>query len=84
MRVWRGLTWSVLSLVCIACAAVALEPATDPAVPTRSEGVGQRADLPVLGPAPDITNETWLNTDGPLSLAGLHGKVVLVEFWTFG
>ncbi len=40
--------------------------------------------LPDLGPAPDITNEVWLNTDRPLNLATLRGKVVLVEFWTFG
>lgn len=40
--------------------------------------------LPDLGPAPDIENEIWLNTDRPLDLAALRGKVVLVEFWTFG
>jgi thiol-disulfide isomerase/thioredoxin len=33
--------------------------------------------------APDITNETWLNS-APLHLSGLKGKVVMVEFWTFG
>ena len=26
----------------------------------------------------------WLNTDKPLSLAGLKGKVVLLDFWTYG
>ena len=40
--------------------------------------------LPDLGLAPDITNEVWLNTDQPLNLAALQGRVVLVEFWTFG
>ena len=38
------------------------------------------------GPAPDFTGITaWLNTPGgrPLSLGGLRGKVVLVEFWTY-
>ena len=38
------------------------------------------------GPAPDFTGITnWLNTRGgrPLSLRGLRGKVVLVDFWTF-
>ena len=34
-------------------------------------------------PAPDISNATWLNSQ-PLQLADLKGKVVLVEFWTFG
>lgn len=33
--------------------------------------------------APDITNPTWLNGP-PLHLADLKGKVVMVEFWTFG
>lgn len=41
-------------------------------------------DLPDLGPAPDFTNEVWLNTEAPLDLETLRGKVVLVEFWTFG
>jgi cytochrome c biogenesis protein CcdA/thiol-disulfide isomerase/thioredoxin len=38
------------------------------------------------GPAPSFTGITsWLNTPGgqPLSLAGLRGKVVLVDFWTY-
>ena len=34
-------------------------------------------------PAPEITGQTWLN-GGPLQLTDLKGKVVLVEFWTFG
>lgn len=33
--------------------------------------------------APEIITDTWLNT-GPLKLSDLRGKVVLVEFWTFG
>lgn len=33
--------------------------------------------------APAITNQTWLNS-APLHLADLKGRVVMVEFWTFG
>jgi thiol-disulfide isomerase/thioredoxin len=33
--------------------------------------------------APDITNQTWLNS-APLYLSDLKGKVMMVEFWTFG
>lgn len=37
-----------------------------------------------LGPAPELNNTIWLNTDSPLRLADLRGKVVLLEMWTFG
>jgi len=39
---------------------------------------------PDLGAAPELTNQTWLNTQEPLRLADLHGKVVLINMWTFG
>jgi cytochrome c biogenesis protein CcdA/thiol-disulfide isomerase/thioredoxin len=42
--------------------------------------------LPALGAAPEFTKtERWFNTPGgrPLTLAGLRGHVVLVDFWTY-
>lgn len=33
--------------------------------------------------APELAGETWLNSK-PLTLAALKGRVVLVEFWTYG
>jgi cytochrome c biogenesis protein CcdA/thiol-disulfide isomerase/thioredoxin len=42
--------------------------------------------LPDLGTAPDFTGtEDWFNTPHgrPLSLSGLRGHVVLVDFWTY-
>jgi hypothetical protein len=33
--------------------------------------------------APEIQSAVWIN-GGPTSLADLHGRVVLVEFWTYG
>jgi cytochrome c biogenesis protein CcdA/thiol-disulfide isomerase/thioredoxin len=39
-----------------------------------------------LGTAPEFTNtQRWFNTPGgrPLTLAGLRGHVVLVDFWTY-
>ncbi len=46
----------------------------------------QTPALPNLGPAPEFTdNQRWFNTAGgqALSLAGLRGHVVLVDFWTY-
>jgi len=37
-----------------------------------------------LGPAPELTNTTWLNVNAPLRLANLRGKVVLLDMWTLG
>jgi thiol-disulfide isomerase/thioredoxin len=35
--------------------------------------------------APELAGDRgWLNTDKPLSLAALKGKVVLLDFWTYG
>lgn len=37
-----------------------------------------------LTAAPEFTGiEHWLNSDSPLSMADLRGKVVLVDFWTY-
>lgn len=33
--------------------------------------------------APEITGGPWINSE-PLSLEKLRGRVVVVEFWTFG
>lgn len=33
--------------------------------------------------APEISNEVWINSP-PLRIADLRGKVVLMEFWTYG
>jgi thiol-disulfide isomerase/thioredoxin len=41
------------------------------------------ASLPSRGVPPELYNEVWLNSE-PLKLAGLRGKVIIVEFWTFG
>jgi cytochrome c biogenesis protein CcdA/thiol-disulfide isomerase/thioredoxin len=44
------------------------------------------ANLVNCGPAPDFKDITaWLNTPGgrPLTIAGLRGKVVLIDFWTY-
>jgi len=34
-------------------------------------------------PASDLAGENWINSK-PLTIAHLRGRVVLVEFWTYG
>src|SRR5262249_54343993 len=49
----------------------------------RHQGAGVAADLPVEGRLPSFNGATtWLNSS-PLTPAGLHGQVVLVQFWTY-
>jgi cytochrome c biogenesis protein CcdA/thiol-disulfide isomerase/thioredoxin len=43
----------------------------------------RRLELPVLGPAPEFANtQRWFNS-APLTIAGLRGRVTLVDFWTY-
>jgi cytochrome c biogenesis protein CcdA/thiol-disulfide isomerase/thioredoxin len=63
--------------------------ATAPSEPHSASQAKLLADahgLKDLGPAPEFTEtQDWFNTPGgkPLSLAELHGQVVLVDFWTY-
>jgi thiol-disulfide isomerase/thioredoxin len=34
-------------------------------------------------PGPSWKNQSWLNSDRPLTLEGLRGRVVLLNFWVF-
>jgi cytochrome c biogenesis protein CcdA/thiol-disulfide isomerase/thioredoxin len=63
------------------------------AAPANASQASLLADahgLKDLGPAPEFTEtQNWFNTgvgghsNQPLSLASLHGRVVLVDFWTY-
>jgi cytochrome c biogenesis protein CcdA/thiol-disulfide isomerase/thioredoxin len=53
---------------------------------TDHPNVTPRSGLPRYGRAPDFTGtQRWFNTPGgkPLTLRGLRGRVVLVDFWTY-
>jgi hypothetical protein len=52
-------------------------------VPNQAETL-YSGELPDLGPAPELTNDVWLNTDQPLRIADLQGQVVLIDMWTYG
>ena len=63
----------LLALISVGCSAL------------PGQGVPSSAgELPDLGPAPELENEAWINTDQPLRLAELGGKVVLLDMWTYG
>ena len=76
MRWGRGATvaraLALVALVVVVTAGALGAPGTEA---HRGARVGQAA--------PEITGSPWLNS-GPLSLAGLRGRVVFVEFWTYG
>ena len=54
-----------------------------PKADTEMETGGEKY-LRDYGPAPELTNIIWLNSEQPLRLKNLHGKVVLLDMWTFG
>ncbi|MBA3533743.1 MAG: redoxin domain-containing protein [Ardenticatenales bacterium] len=80
MRRLRFLFVLVLLLAALGCQAI--EP------PTSNEGtIEPTPEKSYAGttPAPEFGEKLiWLNTDRPLSLAQLRGKVVLLDFWTYG
>jgi DNA-binding beta-propeller fold protein YncE/thiol-disulfide isomerase/thioredoxin len=85
MNGWLKIIWSsacpalalVLSMVVLAGAVQAYSSkGSKNRMPVRQQGRVR---------APELTGgRSWLNTDQPLSLAALKGKVVLLDFWTYG
>lgn len=67
--------------------AVKEEVITDPTQSTKAGPTEAQlrilAELPDNGPAPELLNKVWLNSE-PLRLTDLRGQVVIVEFWTYG
>lgn len=65
-----------------------LEKNGDPQTPTADTETEQQGALRAWAgeiPAPEFpTGLEWLNIAQPLSLEGLRGKVVLLDFWTYG
>ncbi|MBN2500755.1 MAG: hypothetical protein JXB38_08265 [Anaerolineales bacterium] len=85
MKLWKLLVFSLFLTACSAASTAAGDPASseqEPAQPANNPQPAVR--LKNLGPAPELENEVWLNTDQPLRLADLRGQVVLLDMWTFG
>jgi len=73
-----------IALLLVGCSTLlSFEDAMNAANATQLPDSAARADLPDRGAAPELTGSVWLNTDNPLRLANLRGKVVLINFWTF-
>ncbi len=81
MRWWL---LGTLTLVLVGCVTALTNPKVEIMDTFTSPGGPFRADLDDLGMAPELDNEVWLNTESPLRLADLRGKVVLLDMWTFG
>ncbi|HTY10967.1 MAG TPA: redoxin domain-containing protein [Bacteroidota bacterium] len=55
-----------------------------PLVAAGMKFVSKADESPLVGmKAPELQSGSWINST-PLRLSGLHGKVVVLEFWTFG
>jgi cytochrome c biogenesis protein CcdA/thiol-disulfide isomerase/thioredoxin len=58
----------------------------EPRFHATARKVGPKSSLPVLGNAPEFTdNQRWFNTRGgrPLTMRALRGRVILIDFWTY-
>ena len=61
---------------------LSLSSGAAPIFPPRTSA---QAPAPARVRAPELKGgHGWLNTDKPLSLAALKGKIVLLDFWTYG
>ncbi len=64
-------------LLLLAAAVVVVSPASTP------EARAQAAAASLDRPAAEIGGGPWINS-APLTLQALRGRVVFVEFWTYG
>ena len=87
---YRNRRWQerlVVYLVAIIIVAVAILGVRNERLVFSSSSKGLEMPVPQGGRirAPELTGDRgWLNTDKPLSLSALKGKVVLLDFWTYG
>ena len=80
MKKWIWLFTLTLLASCLPAETLEIQGNDEPSLPREVVPV----ELENFGPAPELKNEIWLNTEQPLRLADLGGKVVLLDMWTFG
>jgi len=78
---------ALAALFVVVAACTSAEPeATDTSLLQPDNPSGQRVgSFAGTEPAPEFPRGLdWLNVEAPLSMAALRGKVVLLDFWTYG
>ena len=76
---------TILGVAIILALSPGTAPVSAPSAPAITKGAVMSAQEKPRVRAPEITGgRGWLNTDKPLSIAALKGKVVLLDFWTYG
>ncbi|MBA3241688.1 MAG: redoxin domain-containing protein, partial [Acidobacteria bacterium] len=81
----RALLLLLLLMLCLSCGAALYVEVQTPSsdAPKGDDEMAARQLGRVR--APELEGgRGWLNTEKPLSLAALRGKVVLLDFWTYG
>ncbi|MFA9407030.1 MAG: thioredoxin-like domain-containing protein, partial [Anaerolineales bacterium] len=80
-------------LISVACSSTGpddeglIPPPEEPTTSTSDSGAAEPASQSFAGTvaAPEFPEGLdWLNTEQPLTLEGLKGKIVLLDFWTYG
>lgn len=79
---WLGHRAAVISFSSAAAVARPASSASAGTVPSASGGT-TAPSAPEPRAAPAWANQSWLNTDHPLTLESLRGRVVLLNFWVF-
>lgn len=74
----------VFGWLCLFLLAGCASRALDPELENKDSAGEGSALLNDRGEAPELTSDVWINTEQPLRLEDLRGKVVLLDMWTFG
>jgi thiol-disulfide isomerase/thioredoxin len=87
MRHWLGRSSIAVSAALVLALIVAVVAGIQRKTPPQLNATSPSApvELAAAGSAPEFPQGfTWLNTEKPLSLRALRGKIVLLDFWTYG
>ena len=94
-----GLTWTTVTSICDAQETKSSEQPKESTTPAQQESTDKKDDgekkevaEPPLNPFPEAVKvpdgileggTAWLNTEQPIDLKDLKGKIVVLDFWTY-